>query len=304
MQKCNICPRNCNVDRKFNIGFCGADNNLKIAKVMLHQWEEPLISGTDEKRGSGAIFFSNCSLKCIYCQNWQISNGKGENFTKSQLVDIFKKLEDSGAYNINLVSPTHYTNQILSALDKYKPNIPVVWNTSGYETTQNIAKIKDYVDIYLTDLKYKNPSLSKTFSGAENYFEYASNAILEMLKNQPKNILKNNILQKGVIIRHLVLPNCTQDSIDILGWIAKKVGTNCILSIMSQYLPCYKALQSDSLNRKLKPIEYKRVLTHAQKLGFENGFIQDFSSSTCEFIPNFDCDAKQILSENKVVPSR
>lgn len=294
MQNCNICPRNCNVCRDQKLGFCGADNNLKIAKVMLHQWEEPLVSGNDKNRGSGAIFFSHCSLKCCFCQNWEISNGKGQIATTDDLVDIFKKLEEAGAYNINLVSPTHFTNQIIDALDKYKPNIPIVWNTSGYETVQNIQKLKDYVDIFLTDLKYKDPKLSLAFSGAKDYFDFASKALLQMIKNQPKDISKDGILQKGVIIRHLVLPNCTNDTLDILDWLAENVGTNHIISVMSQYLPCYKAKQNPLLCRKLKPIEYKRVLNRIQSLGFENGFVQDFESSCQDFIPDFETPTLQI----------
>lgn len=288
MQKCTTCPRNCNIDRNVGVGFCGADKNLKIAKIMLHQWEEPLVSGTDQTRGSGAIFFSNCNLKCIFCQNWQISNGKGNVVSVKQLAQIFKQLEDAGAYNINLVSPTHYTDQILSALDIYKPKIPIVWNTNGYENVQNINKIKDAVDVFLTDLKYKSPDLCAKFSGARDYFDFASKAILQMAKNQPNDIIKNGMIQKGLIIRHLILPNCTKDSMQILDWIKKNMGTNHILSLMSQYTPCFKATQDPTIHRKLKPIEYKQVLHYAQKLGFENGFSQDFDSNSKTFIPDFE----------------
>lgn len=288
MKKCNVCPRNCNINRTASKGFCNSTNEIKIAKVMKHFWEEPIISGDD---GSGTIFFSNCNLKCLFCQNYEISsNGVGKVISKDQLIDIFKKIEKSGANNINLVSPTHYTDQILSALMEYKPSIPIVWNSNGYEKVEIIKKLKDYIDIYLVDLKFYSSDLSSEICKAKNYFEYASKAILEMRKNQPKDVIKNNLMKKGLIIRHLVLPNCTNDSIAIIDWIKQNLGIKTYVSIMNQYTPYYKALTHPILNRKVKPLEYKRVATYFINAGFKNGFLQSNESADECYIPIFDCN--------------
>ena len=284
---CNICPRNCNIDR-FNLsGYCGA-KGLKIALVMKHFWEEPIISGTN---GSGSIFFSHCSLKCIYCQNYKISSGGlGKETTVEKLAGLFKQLEQSGVHNINLVSPTHYTNEIIAALNIYKPNIPIVWNTSGYETSDTIKKLKDYVDIYLCDFKYYDSSLSKEYSSAPDYMEKCTSALLQMRKNQPNDIIENGIMQKGIIVRHLVLPTHFNDSIKILEWIKCSLGINTIISLMNQYTPCYKALNHPILKNKLKQIEYKIVLNKFLELGFKSGFSQEKTSAICDFIPDFEKD--------------
>lgn len=282
---CNLCPRQCNVDRLNQKGFCGADK-LKIAKVMKHFWEEPIIS---EGNGSGAIFFCFCSLRCLYCQNYEISHlGKGKEISIEKLADIFKQIEKSGANNINLVSPTHYTNEIIKALNIYKPAIPVVWNTSGYETTETIEKLKDYVDIYLTDFKYFDDNIAKEYSFAPNYKQKSTNAILQMRKNQPQDIIENGIMKKGLIIRHLVLPSHEQDSKNILKWIKENLGTRTIISLMSQYFPCYKAKNHPILSRKIKPIEYKAVINEFVNLGFKNGYSQEFSSANCTYVPEFN----------------
>ena len=286
MSKCYLCPRKCGVDRDKNKGYCGSDNKLIVNKYMLHFWEEPIISGG---KGSGAIFFSNCSLKCIYCQNYEISSlGNGKICSVGELVEIIKDLERQGAENINFVSPTHYTDHILKALDIYKPNIPIVWNTSGYETPETIKKLKDYVDIYLTDFKYFSPELSSRYSKAKDYFEYASKSIKQMLINQPKVVIENNMMKKGVIIRHLVLPNNIEDSKKVLDYIKDNFGNDTYISLMGQYLPYYKALNDNTINRKLKPLEYKIVMNYALKLGFKNGFFQELDSANECFIPKFE----------------
>lgn len=283
---CNICPRKCNVDRKVNIGFCKASNNIKVAKYMLHFWEEPIISGDN---GSGAIFFSHCNLKCVYCQNYKISSeGQGKIITQEQFIDIMKELEQLGANNINLVSPTHYTYQITEALKKYKPKIPIVWNSSGYEDDLTIKNLKDLVDIYLVDMKYMDNNLAFNLSKAEDYPEVCKKAILQMRENQPKDIIKNGIMQKGVIIRHLVLPNEIENSFKVLDWIYENFGENIFISIMGQYTPCYQAINMQKYNRVLKPIEYKRVINHVKLLGFNNGFFQELDSANSCYIPNFD----------------
>lgn len=286
MSKCFLCPRKCGVDRDKQKGFCGSDNNLIINKYMLHKWEEPIISGTN---GSGAIFFSNCSLKCIYCQNYEISSlGNGKNTSVNQLVEIIKQLEKSGAHNINFVSPTHYTDHIIQALDIYKPNIPIVWNTSGYETIETIKKLKNYVDIYLADFKYFDSELSQKYSQCRDYFDFTSKAIKQMKINQPKDIIENGLMKKGVIIRHLILPNHIEDSKKIFDYIKSNYGNDCYISVMGQYVPYYKALQDKDICRKLKPLEYKIVESYVKKLGFTNGFLQDLDSANICYTPKFN----------------
>lgn len=284
-ERCYICPRQCGVDRNINRGFCGANNKIKINKVMLHKWEEPVIS---DGNGSGAIFFSNCSLKCVFCQNYQIShNGIGEEITALQLANIFKDLEKQGANNINLVSPTHYTKQIIQALNIYKPKIPIVWNTSGYEKVETIKMLKDYVDIYLTDLKYVDENISLKYSGAKDYFKYCSSAIMQMRENQPQDIIENGIMKKGMIVRHLVLPSNIEDSKKVLDFINRNLSNNTMISLMSQYIPYYKANNFKEINRTLKPLEYKIVVNYANKLGFSNGFVQDLTSADSKYTPKF-----------------
>ena len=218
---CNLCPRKCNVNRDLKSGFCGVSNTLKVARAQLHFWEEPIISGTN---GSGTIFFSGCNLKCVYCQNYNISKENfGKDITTKRLAEIFKELENAGAHNINLVTPSHYVKQIVEALNIYKPKIPVVYNTSGYDSVEELKMLEGYVDVYLTDLKYYSSELSQKYSSAKNYFEVCSLAIKEMIRQQPKNVMENGLIKKGVIIRHMVLPNCINDSFKVLEWIKKQI---------------------------------------------------------------------------------
>ena len=282
---CNICPRTCNINRETSLGFCKANNLPKISNVMLHHFEEPPISG---KNGSGAIFFSSCTLKCVYCQNFDISTRcEGKEVSIKTLASLFKQLEEAGANNINLVTPTHYTEQIIEALKIYRPNIPIVWNTSGYESAETIKKLKDYVDIYLSDFKYHSNELSKKFSLAPNYFEECSKATLEMRKNQPEDIFENGLMKKGLIIRHLCLPNQTKDSEKIIDWIHENLGNQTYLSLMSQYVPMGNAEKYPEINRKIKPVEYKILVNKLNKLEFKNVFLQDFSSATSDYTPDF-----------------
>lgn len=289
---CNICPRACNINRENQVGFCKGTNKVKISKVMLHFFEEPPISGEEidgiKPNGSGAIFFSNCTLKCCYCQNAEISaGGEGKEIDINTLANLFKQLEDAGAYNINLVTPTHYTKEIIEALEIYKPKIPIVWNTSGYETPETIKSLKNYVDIYLTDFKYFNSSLSKKYSLAENYPETCKKATIEMRKNQPKDIFENGLMKKGIIIRHLVLPTHYNDSIKIIDWINENLGNKTYFSLMSQYVPMAKAKDFPEINRKIKPLEYKIVTNHLNELNFKNVFVQDFESAETIYTPDF-----------------
>ena len=292
---CNICPRKCNVDRLTKFGFCKAGNTIKISKVMLHFFEEPPISGIDtserKANGSGTIFFSSCNLGCVYCQNSDISSKcSGKEVSIQKFIEIMKQLESAGANNINMVTPTHYTLQILEALKTYKPKIPIVWNTSGYENSETIKLLNGYVDIFLTDFKYFNSNLSKIYSFAENYPENCKKAILEMRKVSPEDIFENGLMKKGIIIRHLVLPNQINDSEKIIDWINKNLGNKTYISLMSQYTPVYNANKYNEINRKIKPIEYKILVKKLEKLNFTNVFLQDFSSASSIFTPDFNSD--------------
>ena len=283
---CDICPRKCNIDRSKTAGFCGMTSTVKLAKADVFMWEEPCISGTN---GSGAVFFSGCNLRCCFCQNFQISNQNfGKEISPQRLAQIFKELEGKGVHNINLVSPSHFVNQIIEALKIYRPNIPIVYNSNGYESVETIKKLKNYVDIYLVDLKFCSSELSQRYCKANNYFEVATSAIKEMISQKSKVIAQNGIMKQGVIIRHLVMPNQTADSLKVLQWIADNAKENCLVSLMCQYTPYFNAKNFPEINRKLKPIEYKIVLTRANELGLTNGYAQDMSSATEDFIPLWD----------------
>lgn len=285
---CDICPRGCHVDRTVDTGFCRQTNKLKIAKVMMHHFEEPCISGDENMRGSGAIFFSGCNLRCVYCQNYVISHkNKGKFVSVKKLANIFKKLEKNGASNINLVTPTHYTNQILSALKIYKPQIPIVWNTGGYESVQTIKKLAGIVDVYLVDMKYASNDLALKYSKAGDYVQNNRAVIEEMIRQRPQNIFEQGMLKKGVIIRHLILPTHTTDSLACLNYIASTFGKDVIVSLMSQYEPKYVDGQYSEINRKITPLEYKRVVNHALKLGMMNCYTQDLSSADSKYTPKF-----------------
>ena len=287
MSRCELCPRKCGIDRSNNVGFCGVTNTIKIARAGLHYWEEPVISGD---KGSGTVFFSGCNLKCVYCQNYQISSQAfGKEITPQRLAEIFKELENKGAHNINLVTPSHYVDGIIDALNIYRPNIPIVYNTNGYDSVETLKKLEGYVDVYLTDLKYFSSEISKKYSAAENYFSVAAQAILEMLRQQPINVIKNNLLKKGVIIRHFVMPGCSGDSVKVLEWIKDNCPNACV-SIMGQYTPCYKAELYPEINKKITPLEYKRVISKFNALGLTNGYCQELDSASEEYIPPFNLE--------------
>ena len=270
-----------------------------ISYSMLHHFEEPIISGEPcDQRGSGTIFFGGCNMKCVYCQNYELSHGvKGGEVSVLCLAYLMEFLEKQGAYNINLVTPTHYADKIIEALKIYKPNIPVVWNTSGYEKPEVIESLRGYVDIFLTDLKYYDSKLSNKLSKAPNYFEYASKSILKMREIVGEDIIENGLMKKGLIVRHLVLPNASSDSCDILEWISKNLGKDTIVSIMNQYLPFYKAKEIPEINRKLNLLEYKRVVQKALSLGLNNAFIQDEQSADECFVPPFNDESKNFLNK-------
>ncbi|MEE1064499.1 MAG: radical SAM protein [Acutalibacteraceae bacterium] len=284
---CNSCPRKCNIDRDSVTGICGAPAAYKVARAALHFWEEPCISG---EKGSGTVFFSGCSLKCVFCQNFEISrNAFGKEISEEKLIEIFKDLENQGAHNINLVNPTHYSAQLSETLRKYKSSIPVVWNTGGYDSVESLRKLDGLVDIYLADIKYVSESVSKKYSGAENYFSVASQAVLEMQSQVGENVFdENGIMKKGLIIRHLVLPGNVSQAFRVMDWVKENLPEDTILSLMSQYTPCGKACEYPTINRRLSEREYDLVLDYAEKLDFENVFIQEIESSSKDFIPDFD----------------
>lgn len=283
---CNCCPRQCNAERTDNDnigGYCKMPLLPKIAKVSVHNWEEPCISGFG---GSGTIFFSGCSLNCVYCQNYEIShNGFGKVVSIKRLAEIFKELENKKVQNINLVNPTHYFYAIKKALEIYRPNIPIIYNSSGYDLEENI--LEDIFDVYLFDLKYLNCDDALKYSNAKNYPKIAQNAILTACKLKNECVFdENKMINRGVIIRHLVLPRHTNDAIEIIKWVNENCP-NAFLSIMSQYIP-FNTEKFPEINRKITKREYDKVLDAILDLDLKNVFIQNNSSADEKYIPNFD----------------
>lgn len=293
---CQLCPRTCKVNRTVSTGFCGCTNEVKAARAALHLWEEPCISGT---QGSGTVFFSGCTLKCCFCQNSQIScENFGKTLSVSQLSEIFLKLQEEGAHNLNLVTPTQYLPFIIEALDNIKKllSIPVIYNCGGYERPEVISLLKDYVDIYMPDLKYYDASLSFSYSKAKDYFSFASKAIQKMIEQTGvPTFNKEGILQKGVLIRHLVLPGCKEDSMKLLERISETLPKDSfLLSLLSQYTPVYKASMYPKINRKVTTYEYNKVLDKAISLGLTQGFMQERSSASSAYTPSFQLEGLDI----------
>ena len=285
--KCYSCPRMCGADREKEKGYCHTPWDFKVARAGLHFWEEPPISG---ENGSGTVFFSGCNLGCVYCQNYEISHGDvGKIVSEERVLEIFDELKDKGAHNINLVNPTHYAEKLANLLSKYNKKLPVVYNSSGYERVEILRKLEGLVDIYLPDLKYINGEKSLRYSAAENYFDFASKALLEMKRQCSENIYnEDGIMQKGMIVRHLVLPKNTNQSIEILRWMYDNLGADTSISLMAQYTPYGQIENYPELQRKITEREYEKVLSFALGLGFKNIFTQEPSSSSEKFIPDFD----------------
>lgn len=282
---CNGCPRKCNIDREKHTGVCGVPFLPRVAKAYLHMWEEPCISG---ERGSGTVFFSGCNLKCVYCQNYDISaEGKGKDITIERLSQIFRELEAKGATNINLVSPSHYVDAIISALNIYRPSIPIVYNSNGYDSIESLEKLRDYVDIFLMDFKYIDNDIAMEYSKAKDYPEVAKANILKAREIQPVEVFDGDIMKKGVIIRYLILPNHIDNSIRVLEWIKDNVAEPFI-SLMGQYVPMHRANEYSKINRKLKAIEYKIVEKKLEELGLTRGYTQELSSAEEKYTPDFD----------------
>lgn len=287
---CMACPRRCGADRTISAGYCGMKDGIKIARIGLHLWEEPCIS---YGKGSGTIFFSGCNLRCVFCQNYEISqNEKGKEITRDRLIQEIFHLEEQGASNINLVTPSHYTDKLADVLAeiKGKLKIPVIYNSSGYDSVSSLKKLDGLVDCYLPDLKYYSGEMSKKYSGAADYFETATEAIAEMFRQCGYyREDENGHMVGGVLIRHMVLPGGYRDSMKILDWIAENYDTERMgISLMSQYFPTHQVEKFPELNRKITTFEYKKVVEYAQNLGFCYGFIQERSSATQAYVPDFD----------------
>lgn len=289
LKKCNLCPRNCGVNRYESLGFCKASDKVKVAYYSLHQWEEPVISGIN---GSGTVFFSNCNLKCIFCQNKKISTlGYGKEISNERLKEIFLELQVKGAHNINLVTPTHYVPQIVEVFKEAKTaglNIPIVYNTSSYENVSTIMLLEGIVDVYLADLKYFDDSLGCKYSKCENYFEVAKAAIEAMYEQVGKFEIVDDLMVKGVIVRVLVLPGHADDSKNLIKYLHETYGNNIIISIMNQYTPVEVIDKYPNLNRKVSDEEYEDVIDFAVELGVEIAFIQEGETQDTSFIPDFD----------------
>lgn len=289
LKNCCLCPRKCGINRYEQKGYCGANNKLKIAHYSLHMWEEPVISGDT---GSGTIFFSNCNMKCMYCQNKKISlDGYGKYTSLKRLEEIMMELQDKGANNINLVTPTHYVPQIAKALKRIKNkslNIPVVYNTSSYENVGTLMMMNNLVDIYLADLKYYDDELALKYSFCTDYFETATMAIDEMYRQVGGlQVSEDGLLKKGVIVRVLILPGHIEDAKNIINYLYKTFGDSIIISIMNQFTPVNKC-KYDNLNRKVTVDEYNEVIDFAAELGIVNAFVQEGDAAEESFIPDFD----------------
>ena len=288
LKNCHLCPKNCGVNRYKQLGFCKSSADLYVSYYSLHMWEEPIISG---KHGSGAIFFSNCNLKCIFCQNRKISNdGYGKKISLDRLSNIMLELQEKGAHNINLVTPTHYVPLIKYSINsiKDKLSIPVVYNTSSYENVETIKMINGIVNIYLADFKYYDNELGKRYSNCDNYRECAINSIDEMFKQVGKFVIKDDLMVSGLIVRVLVLPGHIDDSKKIIKYLYEKYGDNIIISIMNQYTPLFHIEKYKNLNRKVNDSEYDEIINYACDIGVKHAFIQEGDTQKESFIPDFD----------------
>ncbi len=290
LESCNLCPRNCKVNRYKSTGVCGAGDKIKVAHYGLHYWEEPVISGDS---GSGTIFFSYCNLKCIFCQNYKISTGGyGKEITEERLQELCLELQEKGANNINLVTPTHYVPQIVSSIHKIKDDklkIPVVYNTSSYENVSTIQMLDGTIDIYLADLKYFDDNLARNYSHCKDYFQYASQAIREMVKQVGKFVIENGLMKRGVIVRILILPGHVEDAKRLVHYLYTTYYDTIIISLMNQYTPLKKFDNYPNLSRKVSDDEYQEVIDYAIDLGVKYAFIQEGETQSESFIPNFDC---------------
>lgn len=284
LKNCKLCPVECGTNRLTGVGACGAEG-LRIAKYYLHPFEEPCISF---KNGSGTIFFTGCNLRCVFCQNYEVSRAKrGKSITAHELADIFKELEDMGAENISLVTPSHLVPYLLDAFELYRPKIPVVYNTSSYEKVETLRQIDPYVDIYLPDVKFYSPSLSTRYLGKPDYFDVAEEAVAFMAQ-KPLEMRSDGKMLSGCIVRHLVMPLCTGDSKSIVKWFRRELSESTYLSLMSQYTPFGDIADKKELSRPVTAREYAAVVDAALELGIQKLFTQELSSGTQAYIPSWD----------------
>lgn len=284
-EKCNICPRKCGADRSKNTGVCSVGKEIKIARAAPHFWEEPCISGT---KGSGTVFFSGCNMKCVFCQNYEISSGgKGKIVTPERLTEIYYELIEQGVHNINLVTPTHFSKQIIKTLEKPLP-VPVVYNSGGYDSVETLRMFEGKVQIYLPDLKYMSSALAEKYSKAKDYPETAKKAIREMFRQTGEFILDDDgIMQKGVVIRHLMLPGQLENTLDVIDWVSDEFGDKVIFSLMSQFTPNENCTLPE-LQQIITQEEYNKAVDYMYLCGIENAYVQDFSSAKKEYTPPFD----------------
>jgi putative pyruvate formate lyase activating enzyme len=288
---CELCPRKCRVNRNRDLGFCNAGRELKIAKAFVHLWEEPCISG---ELGSGTIFFSNCNLDCVFCQNYNISHeGYGKVVSIERLVQIMLELQEKKSNNINLVTPSLYIPLIKESIQMARAKglkIPIIYNSSGYEEVSALKELEGLIDIYLPDIKYYDDKYSLKYSKAPNYFKFATKAIFEMLRQVGTPVFKNGILKKGVMIRHLMLPGLLFDSKKIIDWVASELPKEVYFNIMCQYTPMGDAYRFPEINKRINEKHYEALLDYAVLQGIENGFFQEFDSASSEYIPDFNLD--------------
>lgn len=293
MGGCTLCPRRCGADRENGKkGYCGESSTIRVARTSLHQWEEPCITG---QYGSGTVFFSGCGLKCIFCQNHNIADSSvGIEFTREELVEAFLRLQEKRASNINLVTAGHFAEQLVPVIHRAKEKgltIPIVYNSSGYETVESLRKLEGLVDIYLPDCKFFDPQVAGKYAKAPDYFDVAKAAIAEMVRQTGETAFDEETgnMVKGVIVRHLILPGHTKDSIKIIEYLNKTYGDKIYISILNQYTPMRKTEEHPNLNRKITKREYEKVLSYAMDIGVENAFIQEGETADQSFIPEFDC---------------
>lgn len=290
LNNCKICPRECGINRHERVGFCGGGDKARIALVSLHPWEEPLIAGD---MGAGTVFFAGCNLRCVFCQNYEIShedNINAQEVSDERLADIFLEQQDRGAATLDLVTPTHYAVQIVNALKIAKAkgfSLPVAYNSSGYEKIETLELLREHIDIFLPDLKYFDREISKMYSCAEDYFDVASRAIHRMKELTGEMVIENGLMRRGVIVRHLVLPNYRRDSMKLLDWLWSEFGDTIYLSLMNQYTPMHRAQEFPKLKRNLTTFEYQSVVDYAYDLGFRKCLIQAEKAAGKEFVPRW-----------------
>lgn len=290
LKSCRLCPIECGADRLTGCGRCGAGRQVKAAKAFLHQWEEPCISG---EKGSGTVFFTGCNMKCVFCQNYELSHGlKGKEITADRLAQIFLELQSQGAHNINLVSPTPYAPQIAAAVRLAKAGglvLPVIYNTNGYEKVETLRLLKGIVDIYLPDIKYYSDETALELSSAPSYFSHATMAVAAMLEQVGHPVFdRDGMLVRGVIVRHLILPGRLEESKRILDWVRQHMGAGAFVSLMCQYTPMYRAAEFTGMDRRLTQEEYDEIIDYFFEIGLENGFAQELDSATSDYTPDFD----------------